>query len=112
MFEDSIEAVANFTRPVNSIVRTYGGKQIIPGSATLFFVNNEGYAITCKHVVEMLSSSDKINNNYAAFKKERDSLPKDGKYKMGLKGLEMKYKYTADSIIQIKSTFLDCIDTM
>lgn len=112
MFEHSIEAVANFTRPINSIVRTYGGKQIIPGSATLFFVNDEGYAITCKHVVDMLSSSDKINNTYAAFKIERDRIPKDGKYKMGLKGLEMKYKYTADSIIQIKNTFVDCVDTM
>ena len=60
----------------------------------------------------MLSSSDKINNTYAAFKIERSSIPKDGKYKMGLKGLEMKYKYTADSIIQIKNTFVDCVDTM
>lgn len=84
MFEQSIETVANFTRPVNSIIRTYGGKQIIPGSATLFFANNDGYAITCKHVVDMLTSSDKINNHYAAFKKERENLPKDGKYKMGI----------------------------
>ena len=112
MFEHSIETVATFTRPVNSIIRTYGGKQIIPGSATLFFVNDEGYAITCKHVVDMLSSADNINNNYAAFKKERDSLPKDGKYKMALKGLEMKYKYAADSLVQIKNTFVDCVDTM
>ena len=112
MFEHSIETVADFTRPVNSIIRTYGGKQIIPGSATLFFVNDEGYAITCKHVVDMLSSADNINNNYAAFKKERDSLPKDGKYKMALKGLEMKYKYAADSLVQIKNTFVDCVDTM
>jgi len=112
MFENSIEAVANFTRPINSIIRTYGGKKIIPGSATLFFVNDDGFAITCKHVVDMLSSSEKINNNYAAFKKERNSLTKDGKYKMGLRGLEMKYKYTGDSIIQIKNTFVDCVDTM
>ena len=112
MFEQSIETVANFTRPVNSIIRTYSGKQIIPGSATLFFVNDEGYAITCKHVVDMLSSSDNINNSYASFKKERDSLPRDGKYKMALKGLEIKYKYTEDSVIQIKNTFVDCVDTM
>lgn len=112
MFENSIEAVANFTRPINSIIRTYGGKQIIPGSGTLFFVNDEGFAITCKHVVDLLASSESINNNYAAFKRERDNLPKDGKYKMGLKGLELKYKYTEDSIIQIKNTFVDCVDSM
>ena len=39
-------------------------------------------------------------------------MPKDGKYKMRLKGLEMKYKYTPNSIIQILLTFIDCVDTM
>lgn len=112
MFENSIEAVASYTRPVNTIIRTYGGKQIIPGSSTLFFVNGEGYAITCKHIADMLASSDKINNTYLEFKKERDVIPKDGKYKMRLKGLEMKYKYNEDTVVQIKNSFVDCVDTM
>ncbi len=112
MFENSIETVANFTRPINTIIRTYGGKQIIPGSATLFFVNKEGYAITCKHVADMLANADKINHTHAAFKNERDALPKDGKYKMRLKGLEIKYKYTDDTVVQIKNMFVDCVDTM
>ena len=112
MFESSIEAVANYTRPINTIIRTYSGKQVIPGSATLFFVNNEGYAITCKHVTNLLSSSDNINTAFNEFKKERDALSKDGKYKMRLKGLEMKYKYTEDSVVQIKNNFVDCVDTM
>ncbi len=112
MFEHSIEAVANFTRPINTIIRTYGGKQIIPGSSTLFFVNRDGYAITCKHVADMLANADKINHTHAAFKNERDALPKDGKYKMRLKGLELKYKYTDDTVVQIKNMFVDCVDTM
>jgi hypothetical protein len=112
MFEHSIEAVANFTRPINTIIRTYGGKQIIPGSSTLFFVNRDGYAITCKHVADMLANADKINHTHAAFKNERDALPKDGKYKMRLKGLELKYKYTDDTVVQIKNMFVDCADTM
>ena len=112
MFSDSIEEVANFTRPINTITRTYSGKQIIPGSSTLFFVNNDGYAITCKHIVELLVSADRVNATYAAFKKERGAIPKDGKYKMRLKGLEMKYKYTDDSVIQIKNNFVGCVDTL
>ena len=44
MFKDAIERVAHFTRPIHTILRTYAGKQIIPGAATLFFVNEEGYA--------------------------------------------------------------------
>lgn len=112
MFKEAIEKAANFTRPIHTILRTYGGKQIIPGAATIFFVNEEGYAITCKHVIELLSNSDNLINNYNKFKTERDRLSKDGKYKANLKGLELKYKFSSDTIIQIKNTFLDCVDSM
>jgi hypothetical protein len=112
MFENSIEKVSGFTRPLNSILRTYGGNRIIPGSSTLFFVNDQGFAITCKHVIDVIASAEQINQTYQAFKKERDSLPKDGKYKMRLKGLELKYKYNPNSVIQILLTFVDCVDTM
>ncbi len=112
MFENSIEKVSGFTRPINSILRTYGGKQIIPGSSTLFFVNQEGYAVTCKHIIDILATAEQVNQTYAAFKKQRDKIPRDGKYKMSLKGLEMKYKYTSNSIVQILITFVDCIDSM
>jgi Trypsin-like peptidase domain len=112
MFKDSIEKVANFTRPIHSILRTYAGKHILPGAATLFFVNEEGYAITCKHVVDLLIGSDDRYKTYKKFKEERDKLPKDGKFKSNLRGLEMKYKYNPETEVQIKSTFVDCVDSM
>ncbi len=112
MFTNAIEHVSTFTRPIHTILRTYGGKKIIPGSATLFFVNEEGYAITCKHVVDVLSTSDAKNEIFKTFKQERDKLAKDGKYNKLLKGLELKYKFTPDQIVQVKSMFLDCIDSM
>lgn len=112
MFIEAIEKAGNFTRPIHTILRTYGGKQIIPGAATLFFVNEEGYAITCKHVIDLLFASDNLSKKYNEFKTERDKLPKDGKYKQSLKGLELKYKFNSDTEIQIKNTFVDCIDSM
>jgi hypothetical protein len=112
MFADAIEKVSTYTRSLNTILRTYSGKKIIPGSATLFFVNDQGYAITCKHVIDLLASSEKINQAYLGFKKERDEIPKDGKYKANLKGLELKYKYNPDTVVQVKHTFLDCVDSM
>ncbi len=112
MFVDAIERVACFTRPVNTIMRNYGGGPVIPGSATLFFVNEEGYAITCKHVVEMLAASENINEQYRNFSRERAKIPNDNKAKAAIKGLELKYKYQPFSTAQLKVNFLDCVDTM
>ena len=112
MFISAIERVSKFTRPVNSIMRTYGGKQLIPGSSTIFFVNDKGYAITCKHVVELLANAENINGHFSNFKNERQSVANDGKYKTFLKGLELKYKYNAETIIQLKNNFVDCVDSM
>jgi len=112
MFVEAIEKVSAFTRPIHTIMRTYGGKQIVPGAATFFFVNKQGYAITCKHVVEMLLASESINLNYMNFKAEKNRLPNDSKYKSNLKGLELKYKLTPDSVIQIKSSFVDAVSSM
>lgn len=112
MFIQSIEKAAQFTRPIHSIIRTYGGKKIIPGAATLFFVNEEGYAVTCKHVIELLAASENLNKQYSSFKTERDKLSRDGQFKRNLKGLELKYKYTEESLVQVKNTFVDCVDAM
>jgi hypothetical protein len=112
MFTTAIETVANFTRPIYSILRTYGGKQVIPSSSTLFFVNDLGYALTCKHVVELLISSENVNQQFTLFKNERTRLVNDGRYKQHLRGLELKYNYNPDSYVEIRNNFLDCIDSM
>ena len=112
MFISAIERVAQFTRPIHTIMRTYGGKQLIPGAATIFFVNEKGYAITCRHVAEMISSADAINQNFHQFKTERQLILSNSKHKQLLKGLELKYKLNGESIIQLKNNFVDAVDTM
>jgi hypothetical protein len=112
MFTTAIETVANFTRPIHSILRTYGGKQVIPSSSTLFFVNDQGYAVTCKHVVELLLSSENINQQFTNFKTERSRLVNDNKYKQHIRGLELKHNLNPESFVEIRNNFLDCIDSM
>lgn len=112
MFVEAIETAAKFTRPIHTISRTFNGKSITPGAATIFFINDEGYAITCKHVIGLLAQSDAISKNYNNFKAERDQLPKDGKFKQKFKALRIKYKIGDNATIQMKNTFVDSIDKM
>lgn len=112
MFISAIERAGAFTRPIHNIMRTYGGKNILPGAATIFFVNDQGYAVTCKHVIDLLANSEQVNNNFLQFKKEHEAIRSSPKYKQQLKGLELKYKYKGESVIQTKNNFVDAVDTM
>ncbi len=109
MFESAIEKVLNYTRPLHSISRTYGGL-ITPGTSTFFFVNNAGVAITGKHVLDLISAADNLNLNFIKFKTERDKVNKDNKYRRHLQGLEAKYKYNKETTVQLKHNFLNSFD--
>lgn len=115
MYIKAIEDIQQFTRPVHTIIRHYHNDFIQPAAATLFFVNEDGVAITCKHVLEILIQESIINENYKKFKVEKQLLgsKKDGKYKKKLKDLEVKYNYIQpDSVAQLKNTVLDCLDNI
>ncbi len=112
MFKSAIETAAKFTRPIHTLSRKYLSKEIIPGAATIFFVNEEGYAITCKHVIDLLVTANNLNQQYHNFKLLRHNLPQDEKYADNLKAIEQQYAYTPESTAQIKNTFIDCVDSM
>ncbi len=109
MFESAIEKVLKFTRPLHTISRTYGGL-VSPGTSTFFFVNENGVAVTCKHVLNLIPTADNSNKKWMQFRGERDKLPKDSKYQKNLKGLEIKYKYSKETAVQLKNNFLNCFD--
>lgn len=114
MFVNAIEEIQKFTRPIHTIVRHYHNSIIQPGAATLFFVNELGVAITCKHVLEQLVAEKSINIAYDNFKVEKKALgaKTDGKYKKKLKELEAKYNYTSnEAIAQLKNSLINCTDS-
>ncbi len=112
MFIKAIETATQYTRPIHNIMRTYGGKQLLPGAATIFFVNEDGYAVTCKHVIEMLAGAENVNNQFINFKNERQATLNNPRHKQLLKGLELKYHYKAETVIQSKNSFVDSVDSM
>lgn len=111
MFVNAIEAVDLFTRPIYSITRTYAGV-VSGGTGTLFFVNDSGVAVTCKHIAELIIQSGQVNQTYENFKKERDALPQSGTYFEQLAALEAKYNYTTNSVVQIKLNYFKAFDTV
>lgn len=109
MFADAIEKVGMYTRPLKTITRNYNSTTVVPGAATLFFVNNEGWAITCKHVANLLIQANSINTQYQSFKKERATLLSNPDFESELSKLEIKYNYTKDVCVQIQNQLVDCV---
>lgn len=110
MFVRAIDEVSKFTRPIHSIIRSYGTNKVFPGAATLFFVNEEGVAITCKHVAEQLIHAEQINQQYLLFTQARFRLKKDENYNEHLKELEQQFNFQQDGPVQIKHNFVGCCD--
>ncbi|MGV3561212.1 trypsin-like peptidase domain-containing protein [Larkinella arboricola] len=110
MFVEAIERVDPFVRPILSIVRRYGSSEVIPACSTMFFVNEQAYAVTCKHVAEQLIQSETIHQNYLKFQGERRSIMRAPNSARRLEELEKKYNLRQESIIQIKNQFGSSFD--
>lgn len=105
MFVKAIEEVAGFTRAIHTIFRNFGKEEIQRGSATLFFVNEDGWALTCRHVAQWIMQAEKINQNFQQFVRESPKL--SGKQQNILaKNLGL----TSDKICEMRVTFVDCLD--
>jgi hypothetical protein len=105
MFVNSIEEISKFTRPIHTITRNYKDTVVSPGAATLFFVNEDGCAITCKHVVDLIGNRQAINDHYNKFKSEKALIGKN-KHNQRIKTLETTYNFKEGTIIQLKELFV------
>ena len=111
MFKNAIEQVGQFTRAVHFISNVYGETTVRPGAATIFFVNDDCVAITCKHVTALIRQSAQLTQQYQRFLSEKAELQKSGSYTRKIKELKSKYNYDkADSACQVLYHFVDCAD--
>ena len=105
MFADAIEKVGGFTRPVKIISRKYKEQNVLPGLATLFFVNDDGWAITCKHVAEEIIKADQLEKKYRKFREERATAASGAGAAAALKKLELVSGYKQGQTVQMKVQF-------
>ena len=105
MFTDAIRKAGTFTRPVRFISRNYASNIIVPGAATLFYINENGCALTCRHVAEEIIRAESINKNYAEFRKEISALKKGGNFNAEKKFAERRHSLSPDRAAQLKVSF-------
>jgi hypothetical protein len=108
MFEGAIESVGKFTRPIHFISMTFGKSTVDAGAATIFFVNKEGWALTCKHVVDQIIAADAINQKYTTYRSEFEKLAQKGRREAGKKLLK-RYQYNPGDTCQLKVRFIDSV---
>jgi hypothetical protein len=110
MFVNAIEIAARFARPLHSISRNFGSVHVVPGAAPLFFVNADGWALTCKHVAQTVIAGDEINARYASYRRERAELTQKGgtPEQMGL--LDQRYGYNGSVMAEIYNSFVNCVE--
>lgn len=110
MFVNAIEIATKFTRPIHTIERNYGSNVVHRGAATLFFVNSDGWALTCRHVANIFSISEKLMGKYKEFQEEIARRKGEKKTAKQLrKELERKYEYNKKTVVELRPRFFNCI---
>jgi hypothetical protein len=109
MFVEAIESVDQFTRPIHFILRYYNGSDIVPGTATMFFVNQDGFAVTCRHVARQVLYANSIYENYVKFSSELRRFERDPGLNTQRQLLESKYKINAETPVRILFNFINCV---
>ena len=106
MFVHAIEEVSKFTRPIHTISRNFNQTTVNPGAATLFFVNEDGCAVTCKHVIDLIANRNAINEHYRKYKTEKALIGRNNKYNQRIKALEEAFHYKQDVLVQLQDRFM------
>ena len=111
MFVRAIETAGAFTRAIHYISRNYQSDVIAPGTATLFFVNGDGWALTCGHVVDMIRDGDELCQKREAFRKELEERLRGGAKRKPLEHeLEQKYQWSKNKPFELWVGFVGCIE--
>ena len=109
MFVSAIDRAAKFTRPIHTVVRFFGSTDVYPGAATLFFVNADGWALTCKHVAQEVAGADHLLQRHMDFVAERKALPSKNRRQLE-RNLERKYGFNKAAAVEVRNLFVNCVD--
>lgn len=107
MFVQAIERVSEFVRPIYIICRYLGSTEVDSGTATFFFVNDQGYALMCCHTFENIKDYAKSFEQYELYKQYLEDAPKHGKKRDEYIKSLYKQTYNGNDTIQLNIRFKD-----
>lgn len=109
MFVTAVATATAFTRAARTIVRYVGSTDIQPGAATIFFVNDSGWALTCKHVALELIAASQMVGRRAAYQQALQALPQGKKSKQLRLQLAHQHGFGPGSPLEYQASFVDCV---
>lgn len=110
MFVNAIDIASEYTRAIHTISRNIESKDIFPGAATLFFVNSNGWALTCKHVVQHLIGSDQLQKRKSDYFSELNKIHGQKNERQTRRELLKKYDYLNNPIYEAYNCFINCVE--
>lgn len=112
MFAGAVKEVSSYVRPIFTIARNYGSEEVLRGAAPIFFVNDEGWAVTSKQLARAVVDAGKFEQKYSEFRRKRSKILEGGGSASQLAALEESNRYREGELCQLKVNFIDCIDRM
>src|SRR5438270_41916 len=108
MFVEAIDRALKFTRPIHTILRYWDTTDVEPGASTLFFVNNDGWALTCRHVADLLFTD--VGNRLAAFRNDCAALKKDKRTRTATNQLAEKHGFKRGAVMELRNKLMNCVE--
>ncbi len=112
MFVSAIETVSRYTRPIHTVSRNFDSDQVQSGAATLYFVNGDGWALTCRHVAELLLIAEQLDAKRQAYDSARKALRPSNHYQKELRAVAQDHGFARNTPYEILHRFMDCVDKM
>lgn len=110
MFVRAIDIAGQFTRAIHSIERFHGSSEVHPGAASMFFVNADGWALTCRHVAHQIIGADKLLQRFTDFKAQRAALRGTKDERRLSRALDKKYGLNPTTVVELYNNFMGCIE--
>jgi len=100
MFVAAIRQANLYARPLQILTRYFGSRDINRLAATFFAVNADGWALTCKHVVELMLDEGRINDRYAGYRAEFARVKAN---KSERRKVEKKFGYHRAELVELRT---------